>query len=330
MGSPYDHLPSSAFWRSGVAEQDPAAIETLYVPKFPVTPDMRIMTAGSCFAQHVHRNLAARDWAVVDTEPAPAEMAMEDRARHGYGLYSARYGNVYTVRQMLQLLREAAGEVTPAEPVWQRDGRFFDAQRPNIEPTGFESAEAVMEARNSHLRAVREAIGQAEVLVFTLGLTECWQHRDSGTVYPTAPGTLAGTYDPDIYMFRNFTLPEVRDDLIALRDHVTACAPGIKMVLTVSPVPLTATATGGHVLPAAAYSKAVLRGAAGEMAQRFEDVDYVPSFEVITNPAAKGRYYKANLRSVTEEGVAAAMRMFFAAHETDTTEAADPAARMTH
>ena len=40
--------------------------------------------------------------------------------------------------------------------------------------------------------------------------------------------------------------------------------PKARLVLTVSPVPLAATASGSHVLPATIYSKSVLRAAAQE------------------------------------------------------------------
>lgn len=315
MGSPYDTLPASAFWRSGVAEAEPSALEGLYLPKFPITRETKIMTAGSCFAQHVHRALVARDWAVIDMETPKGPIPREALNRFGYGMYSARYGNIYTPRQMLQLLNEALGEFAPAEPVWARGDRYVDALRPNVEPKGLERPEHVRQARRMHLRRVIRAIKEAEVFVFTLGLTEVWRHRDSGTVYPTAPGTLAGSYDPATYEFHNFTLPEVREDLEQLRTLMVLLSPGIRMVLTVSPVPLTATATGQHVMVSTRYSKAVLRAVAGEMTDSYGDVDYFPSYELITNPAAQGKFYKDNLRSVTDEGVAAAMRMFFQAHD---------------
>lgn len=317
MASPYDTLPDRAFWRTGVVGAEPQALSGLYAPKFAVTRETAIMTAGSCFAQHVHRNLRARAWSVIDTESPAGIFRDEDLARFGYGLYSARYGNIYTVRQLVQLLEEAFGEATPADPVWSRDGRFFDAQRPNVEPDGLETPEHVAEAREAHLQAICRAVAKADLFVFTLGLTEAWTHGPSGTVYPTAPGTIAGAYDPDVHVFHNFTYDEIMADLDRARTLLQAVNPTMKMLLTVSPVPLTATATGGHVLAASTYSKAVLRAAAGAFSVAHDDADYFPSFEVITNPAAKSGFYKANLRSVEEAGVAAAMHMFFAAHDPD-------------
>jgi len=67
---------------------------------------------------------------------------------------------------------------------------------------------------------------------------------------------------------------------------------------------------------ASTYSKAVLRAAAASLYEEFDDVDYFPSFDMIWNPFLKHSFYDANLRSVTTEGVEAALAMFFAAHDT--------------
>ena len=87
--------------------------------------------------------------------------------------------------------------------------------------------------------------------------------------------------------------------------------PRVKVILTVSPVPLVATAEDAHVLVATTLSKSVLRVAAGAVASRESDVAYFPSFEIITGPQARGRYFAKDLRSVTEEGVDRVMALFF-------------------
>lgn len=60
-------------------------------------------------------------------------------------------------RQLVQLFREARGKKL-AEPVWQRQGRFFDAQRPAIEPEGFDTAEEVLRHRSHHLVRAAKAM----------------------------------------------------------------------------------------------------------------------------------------------------------------------------
>ena len=204
MSSPYSDLPKRAYWRSGVAERAPLDPGDLYQPRFEVGMSTRVATAGSCFAQHVGRALRGAGLDVIDAEPLPADIPDSVATGFGYRLYSARYGNIYTARQLLQLVREAEGSYTPADPVWAKDGRHFDAQRPSVEPDGLDSPEAVQAHRAGHLAAIRSLLRQADLFVFTFGLTECWMHRDSGTVFPTAPGTIAGTYDPRALRLQEF------------------------------------------------------------------------------------------------------------------------------
>lgn len=314
MSSPYEGLEPRAFWKTGVAERMPLEPGDIYRPRFRVNRQMKVMTAGSCFAQHVGRALRGAGLTVIDTEPLPDWVPDEVAQSYGYRLFSARYGNIYTARQFDQLLAEAHGEIAPALPIWDKGAAFVDSQRPGLEPEGLPSAEDVVAHREGHLAAVREAAKQADLLVFTLGLTETWEHCESGTVYPTAPGTIAGSFSPEVFRFRNFHVGEVVKDLGAVRRRLMALNPDVRMLLTVSPVPLTATASGQHVEVATAYSKATLRAAAGLMVEKFGNVDYMPSYEIITSQGARGAFYAPNLRSVTPRGVATAMEVFLSAH----------------
>ena len=238
----------------------------------------------------------------------------QTRKAHGFGLYSARYGNIYTARQLHQLAREALEGFEPADPVWQRKWRYYDAQRPGVDPTGVDSAEEVMALRAAHLDVVRRLFTQMNIFVFTLGLTEVWMDADGTTVFPTAPGTVAGKWDPARYRFHNFSVGEVVADLRAFRTLVQQVNRHFRMILTVSPVPLAATARDTHVLLATTRSKSVLRAAAAELADSDEGVDYFPSYELIASPFSGGRFYAADRREVTAEGVNAVMRVFFDQH----------------
>ncbi|KIC17308.1 GSCFA domain-containing protein [Leisingera sp. ANG-Vp] len=314
--SPYENVPVHGFWRSGVAEQNPLEFKGLYKRKFRIRRSQTIATAGSCFAQHIARHLRARKFNVPDYEPAPRGMRAELARKYQFGIYSCRYGNIYTAAQLLQLAREAFGHMVPSDRVWERDGRYFDAQRPNAEPEGFENPEQVLEARKRHLESVRQMLLEMDIFVFTFGLTESWQHRESGTVFPTAPGTIAGTFDPKVYEFRNFTHSETLQDFVKFKrllKRERAKTP--QYIVSVSPVPLTATATGQHVLAASTYSKSVLRAVAGELFQTNRDVDYFPSYEIITAPVTRGIFFEPNQRSVSGHGVETAMQAFFSQHD---------------
>ena len=312
--SPYQDLPARNYWRSGVVDRHPLAPGDVYRKKYSITGRDRIATAGSCFAQHIARHLRHNGIKVIDEEPAPQGLSEDIARSFGFGLYSARYGNIYTTRQLLQLIEETLGIWQPAMPVWTKNGRYYDALRPSVEPEGHESAEDVAAHRSEHLKAVRRVLEEATVFVFTLGLTETWIHTASGTTYPTAPGTIAGSHDPEVFSFKNFSYGEVVADFLKIRQHLKTFNPRMRFLLTVSPVPLTATASDQHVLVATTYSKAVLRAAAGHLATTRNDIDYFPSFEIISGIPARGFFYENNLRSVSNEGVEVVMRTFFAEH----------------
>ena len=326
MTHPYSDLPTKAFWRPAVAEASPFALEDLYTPKWRLEPGTKIATAGSCFAQHITSHLKAERFNVLDLERPPCSLPQEEHQRFGFSLYSCRYGNIYTAQQLLQLAQEVRGRFRPAAIAWERDGRFYDALRPGVEPEGLGSAEEVMEHRKYHLSRVKLMFKRMDVFIFTLGLTEAWvrvagMHR---TVYPTAPGTIAGHFTPQDFQVDLYRCADVVNAIEQFRHVVTALRRGrpFRLLLTVSPVPLTATASGQHVLTATTHSKAVLRAAAGDLAASCDSIDYFPSYEIITNPAARGLFYAANLRSVLPEGVAVAMETFTRAHRKGATEAA--------
>jgi len=54
---PYKDLLPDSFWRTAVADINPLEIEGLWKPKLSLTPDDAVVTAGSCFAQHIGKAL---------------------------------------------------------------------------------------------------------------------------------------------------------------------------------------------------------------------------------------------------------------------------------
>jgi hypothetical protein len=308
--SPYANLPESAFWRPSVAERH--AYELALLPEPPLSSlDFKIATAGSCFAQHIGRHLRQRGAGYLDLEPAPEGLTGDRAARFGFGTFSCRYGNIYTTRQLRQLLEEALGKRVPLERVWEKAGRFYDALRPSVDPVGHDGHEDILSLRRLHLKRVNELIQTMEVFVFTLGLTEAWQSTADGTVYPSAPGVIAGAFDPSKHGFVNFRYPEVLHDLQASWQLLRSLNPKLSMILTVSPVPLIATASGEHVLVANTHSKSTLRAVAGDFARDEPDVTYFPSYELIVTHPSRAMFFNPDLRTVNSAGVEYVMSKFF-------------------
>ncbi len=310
---PYRHQPKHAFWRNVVQDTYPLDITHWYTKKFSLD-NKRIATAGSCFAQHIGRELREKGFNYVDVEPAPEFLSKVHWLDFGYGMYSARYGNVYTPRQLLQLTQRALGEFSPIESAWQLKDGYVDPFRPTIEPEPFSSVEEVEAHRKFHLKSVASLFEASDVFVFTLGLTEAWVSVQDGAVFPVCPGTAGGEFNASSYKFINFSYPEIRKDMEAFFTRVRNINPRMHFILTVSPVPLMATATNQQVVVATTYSKSVLRAVAGFLADKYSYVDYFPSYEIISSPVMRGQFYNPDMRSVAQVGVDHVMKQFFKEH----------------
>lgn len=313
MTHPYRRQPEKAFWKRTVSPFHPMDVSGWYEKRFDLD-GQKVATAGSCFAQHIGRNLRKYQFDYLDTEPAPAGLPQEQRLTYGYEMYSARYGNVYTSRQLLQLFKRAFGTFAPQEEYWEKGDGVVDPFRPTIEPAPFSTVAELRVMRDYHLECVAEMFRTADVFVFTLGLTEAWLSKADGAAFPLCPGTSGGTYEADKYDFHNLTVSDVLADMQEFITLVRQVNPGLKFFLTVSPVPLMATATDAQVAVATTYSKSVLRAAAGELYQAHDFVDYFPSYEIITSPFMKGFFFQPDQREVSAHGVDHVMKVFFSQH----------------
>lgn len=307
---PYKSLPSTSYWRRSVADVVVKDLDPVVYTKFQIKNSDRVATAGSCFAQHIARYISKSGFNYYVSEPGHPLIPDETAKKYNYGTFSGRYGNIYTTRQLLQLVQRANGTFKPLESVWIDHGRYFDPFRPHIQPNGFATLSELLADREAHLRAFRQMAESMDVFVFTLGLTETWRSMEDGAVFPVCPGCGAGDFDVNRYEFINLSVVEVVSDLKEALQLLRKINPHLKVLLTVSPVPLIATYTNSHVLQATSYSKAVLRVAAEQVALEDKNTDYFPSYEIITGSYNRGGYFANDLREVVEEGVMHVMTIF--------------------
>jgi len=313
MSSPYSTLPGHAFWRRAVANLAPEAVNPALRAPYTLTQADAVMTAGSCFAQYISGMLQALRFTYLVTEPAHPLVPPELAQSYNYGVFSARYGNIYTPRQLRQLFERAYGRFQPRENIWiEPDGSYLDPFRPQIQPGGFLSRREFELDQAQHFAAVRQAFETLDILVFTLGLTEAWISREDGAVFTICPGTSGGVFDPARHVFHNFSVSEVMADMCGFIDALRQVNPKARLILTVSPVPLVATARADtHVLAATSYSKSVLRVAAEMLTTTRPDVTYFPAYEIIMSRAFDaGNYYAPDRRNILGPGVAHVMRAF--------------------
>lgn len=309
---PYKTFPDRQFWSRAVSETPWADVFLGQPAKFRLSPAEPIASAGSCFARRIAEYLISTGYNYQLYESCHPLMQAKS-AEHGYGMFSCRYGNVYTTRQLRQLFEEALGVRPPIFHLGKlKSGAFVDLLRPNISQAGFGSVEEARADRLYHLSRVRVMIEQMRTFVFTLGLTEAWADEARNVVYGSHPGVFVETLDASHVTPINLDYEEVMRDfeevLGLLARHNRHGGP--RVILTVSPVALAATHQNSHVVTATSYSKSVLRAAAGKLAATRPEVEYFPSYEIFALSQSFGQFLAGDLRDVSRRGVGVAMRVF--------------------
>lgn len=247
--NPYKKLPSGAFWRPTVGDRSPFDINDIWDPKFDIRPNQAVSTYGSCFAQHIGEALETRGYSRLVTEPAPWGMKNKNARAWNYGIFTARTGNIYTTSLLRQWVNWSLGHETMPEEYWYgTNGELIDPFRPTIEPDGFTSIDELHASRKQTLASFKASIRESRYFVFTMGLTESWFHGDLGYEYPICPGTVAGKYDETVHKFRNQRFHDVLTNLRDAMQLMRSENQSLRFLLTVSPVPLTATYSGNNVV----------------------------------------------------------------------------------
>lgn len=264
MGNPYKKLSKDCFWLDFINKH------TFREPKFKIKDTDKVMTAGSCFARRISEYI--KPFITEDLHPRfrLEEIYPSFKQAYQYGTFTARYDNMYTVRQFLQLFQRAFGIFNPNDTMWQRsDGKYLDAFRPEINPEGYISENEMLASRKHHFKCVREAFQNLDVLLFTLGLTEAWTSKLDGAIYPICPGVRGmGTYDSEKYAFIDFSVGDLADDFGQLLTLLKSVNNKAKIIITVSPTPMLATATGRPVIEVNFEMKSKLRVACSEICKK--------------------------------------------------------------
>lgn len=244
-------------------------------PRFCFDKEAKVYTIGSCFARNVEQELLNKkfnlpalsvdfDWSIYKRKPAYKHTILNKYNTHSVAdeILRAVGKNRYEYDGLLEVKPEC----------------WFDPQSSHTDPGTFE---VVADTRRK-LNLIQDELLTSDVLILTLGLTETWQHVETGVVFnqlhPVALRPIA-----DKMQFFNSTLVEsytvLAEALEALKDKV----PNIKVIVTVSPVPLTQTFTKMDVVTANTYSKSTLRCVAQMLFDDFSYVDYFPSYEMVIN-----------------------------------------------
>lgn len=125
-----------------------------------------------------------------------------------------------------------------------------------------------------------DLIKKCDVGILTIGVAPCWfQKSDNSFVLNNA----LNLREMDGYYQRTLTVEECKQYLGSALSTLSRFNPDIKLVLTLSPVPLARTFEFNSAVVADAVSKSVLRAAIHELVSMYPTkIFYFPSYEVVT------------------------------------------------
>lgn len=127
-----------------------------------------------------------------------------------------------------------------------------------------------------------QIIKDADVFILTLGVAPAFFDRVTGDFVLPRPSALNSRVLAEKYLYRTTTVKENVDNVLYLIDFVRSISPRIKLVVTVSPVPLIASFEFESAVQADCLSKSTMRLVAHEVVNNsnIENILYWPSFEV--------------------------------------------------
>jgi hypothetical protein len=287
-------------------------------PKFTFGDREKVFTIGSCFARNIEHHVKRRGHDLLtDGFSVPGEFY--NSGEGGRGAL-----NKYNPHSMFVEVARALGEMP--EPDYHglieiSEGSWIDPQTSGLKPNSFDALARL----RSEITAVTARIANASLVIITLGLTETFYDVETGLSLNQAPPPLILKRSKR-FAFNNATYGDALSAVSKMIDIINKHGNTSKIVLSVSPVPFGSTHTNVDVVTANTYSKSILRAVAQAVSDATPNVDYFPSFEIVSNSPRKIAF-EPDHAHVTKDMVAFVMEQFwssYAAHKPDVLAASVP------
>ena len=251
-----------------------------------IDKNTKIVSLGSCFAREIKDWLLNNDFNYLLTEQTKNPWISQklypgDKGRLPSSHASAAWDRVYntaTFRQIIEysFISEAAIDDEIRDRLYEARGHVFDLKRTR---TVYSSYDVASKDIREHISESRGILEQAELLIFTMGLTEVWHSDVRKMTLASHPGRVRPPAD---FSFTTTTYREnynnTKEAIRILREQ----NPGLQILLTVSPVHLNKTFREDvDSVSASCASKSTLRAVANEICIEDPSVHYFPSYEIV-------------------------------------------------
>jgi hypothetical protein len=260
-------------------------------PQIALTKETPVASMGSCFAREIKYFLLNQGYTYVQTEH-------NQWSHHS----SCAWERVYTIPSMLQIFQYSLTQEVSNARLYAVGSEYRDLMRYRVAYKG--TREVAENDLHNHVAASHVAISQAKIFILTIGQNEQWVHRETGMVLAQRP-------DERLLPACELRQNSLEDNLRSLIEVVTIFKklnPSGQLILTLSPVPSTATFFDTNIVQRSFYNKALLRIVIDEVVKRFSEILYFPSYEIVAS--SQSYPFERDNIHVRPEIVARIMRAF--------------------
>lgn len=263
-------------------------LEIGITPKFTLSRQDKVFAIGSCFAREVEDALVASGFDVpthCDKLFQHPLLRRDDQQGGAYtGMRPRSYLNRYNTMSMLAEVKHILGMAPAIEqgqlsyPINETAAAdlHYSQSLPQV------SLEKTVKRRGIIRDYLQSIIGECSVFVITLGLAEAWYDTSSASYLNNTPGPRVLAAYGDHFEIHLTDFLQHLQALEDIRETLTASlGDRLRLIVTVSPVPLEKTFFPQDVITTNLYSKSMLRAVAQEFAAIHENVDYFPSYEIV-------------------------------------------------
>ncbi|MDN4165242.1 GSCFA domain-containing protein [Cytophagales bacterium LB-30] len=242
---------------------------TMFRTEIPIIPspykiglESPLISVGSCFADRMGSRLASAKFLSL-TNP---------------------FGILFNPLSICSILEESIKQ-TPTDPsqVVENQGVYYHY---NVHSEIFgQSKQELMGKIDLLKQETSEFLQIADWLIITLGTAWIYERKDTGQLVANChkiPQT--------VFNKRLLNLQEIESGFESLLTSLRKVNPYAKILLTVSPVRHTKETFEGN-----SVSKALLRVACENLKQRFPEVHYFPSYEIMMDDLRDYRFYEADM-----------------------------------
>ncbi len=297
---PYESLPLESFFAQLANQKGNLFLDRN--SNFQITSKDKIISFGSCFASKIKNICDTLGLNYLKNHDIHNKYNDKIHIEKNTN-FSLNYGNIYTSKHLLQLIKRVLGKETQLPRILvDSKNRKRNSFRPNV--LSYFDEKALRNDDKNHLKNISSIIKESNILVFTLGLTEHWIDKNTLYCLPQVPGCGVGNFDNKLYKYLNSELFEVVDEILECIHLIRKLNKNIKIILTLSPVPLVATYSGLSAVEANSYSKSLLRQAISFVQkEHLTYLEYFPSYEIMTNPHFINLNFLNNRRTVSDFGL---------------------------